>query len=94
VTALTADQLVVGRVYRAKRPAPADRTFSNQDGFYNDRQVVWIGAFGTEVQYDGPAVANGRHLPKIAMDAFLKWADKDVTDQLPAGAWQTYGSAA
>lgn len=74
-------ELQKGRVYRAKKPA-------NARGFYNDRLVLY--ATDTTVQYDGPAVANGRHYPKIARDVFERWAGVDVTDQLPAGEWEAW----
>jgi hypothetical protein len=67
---LTADQIVVGKTYRAKRP-----TYN----FYrepNDRTVVWMGE--SQVQYDGPSIPNGRRLPIVPMAAFLKWAGSVV----------------
>ena len=67
--------LQVGRTYRAKTPRPAR-------GLVNDRTIIYLGHFGS-VQYDGPAVANGRHYPTVSRETFLKWADRDVTDELP-----------
>lgn len=72
-----------GRVYRAKKPA-------NCGGYYNDRQVLYLS--DSVVQYDGPAVANGRRYPKVARDVFERWAGEDVTDKLPDGDWQMYGA--
>lgn len=72
-----------GRVYRAKRP-------TNCGGYYNDRQVLFVGI--NTVQYDGPAVGVGRHYPTIPMEKFQAWAGEDVTDKLPAGDWQRYGT--
>jgi hypothetical protein len=67
-----------GRVYRAKVPR-------NVSGLYNDRVILRI--IGATVQYDGPAVANGRQYPKCAASAFFKWMGEDVTDQMPEGRW-------
>lgn len=72
-------ELRVGRTYRAKKPARAGW------GKVNDRQIIWIGAY--ELQYDGPAVANGSHYPRVSIEKFREWADRDVTDELPAGDW-------
>lgn len=66
-------ELKVGRTYRAKKPRESH-------GLVNDRTVLYIGA--NYVQYDGPAVAHGRHYPKVLTSDFLKWADRDVTDEL------------
>ncbi len=74
--------LVVGRTYRAKKPACAQ-------GLVNDRTIKWMSSYG-DVQYDGPAVAHGRHYPKVTKDAFLKWADRDVTDELPPQEYATW----
>ena len=73
--------IAVGRTYRAKKPA-------NCGGYINDRQVLWSN--GEVVQYDGPAVANGRKYPKVTMDDFKAWAGKDVTDSLPKGEWAPF----
>lgn len=74
----------IGRAYRAKKPAIAN------DGFVNDRQVLWIDRLGTLVQYDSPSVSFGRKHPCVSMEAFIKWADRDVTDELPKGEWAAY----
>lgn len=71
-------ELVRGRTYRAKKPA-------NSLGLVNDRTIMWVGAF--EVQYDGPVVANGRNYPRVTKEAFRKWADRDVTAELPDGEY-------
>lgn len=73
--------LVAGHTYRAKRPA-------NARGFFNDRTIVYIGLYA--VQYDGPAVAIGRHLPKVTYEQFRAWADRDVTDELPPGEYAVW----
>ncbi len=78
--------LIVGRTYRAKRPAPAGTLFDQR---VNDRTIVWIGLFGT-VQYDSPSVAFGRHLPKVDEAVFRRWASHDVTDQLPEGEYASW----
>lgn len=72
-----------GRVYRAKKPG-------NTGGYYNDRQVLYIGI--DTVQYDGPAVGMGRHYPTVSMEKFKAWAAEDVTEKLPPGEWQQFGA--
>lgn len=73
-------EIEVGRVYRAKKPREVV-------GLVNDRAVLWINGLRSVVQYDGPAVANGRHYPKVSMEAFLAWAGEDITGKLPEGRW-------
>lgn len=75
---MQAEELKVGRTYRAKRPRPVR-------GFVNDRTILYIGA--TSVQYDSPSVAMGKRQPFVSLDAFLAWAGCDVTDELPAGQY-------
>jgi len=77
--------LVVGRTYRAKRPAPCQAPGFFRQQIVNDRTIIFIGL--DTVQYDGPAVADGRHYPKVTIEAFRKWAARDVTDELPAGEY-------
>ncbi|KNC93631.1 hypothetical protein [Trabulsiella odontotermitis] len=77
-------ELKVNRCYRAKKP----RSVSSFPPLVNDRQIIHIGA--THVQYDGPAVKYGRHFPSMTKEAFIAWAERDVTDELPAGEWQTW----
>lgn len=79
-------EIKVGRAYRAKKPRPA----GHFPFYYNDRQVMWIDSLGTTVQYDSPAVRNGRHFPKMDMAKFKEWAGEDVTDKLPKGGWQEH----
>lgn len=76
--------LVVGRVYRAKRPA---RTGSIIDPVWNDRMIIWIGEY--DVQYDSPAITLGRRYPRVSKEAFLKWAHSDITDQMPNNEWRS-----
>lgn len=77
-------ELKIGRTYRAKNPAPAGT------GYFNDRQILWMDSLGQTIQYDGPAVAFGRKYPKISREQFVKWVDRDVTDELPPGEWQRW----
>lgn len=75
------EDLKVGRVYRAKRPRGVHRL----DGSYvNDRQILYISPFGESIQYDSPSVTFKAKYPIISTEKFLKWADKDITDSLPA----------
>lgn len=75
-------ELKVGRTYRAKKPRG---TGTMLQPLVNDRTIIWIGM--GELQYDGPAVKNGAHYPKISWDKFKAWADRDVTDELPDGEY-------
>jgi hypothetical protein len=75
---LTAEKILPGRCYEAKRPAV------NVEGFYNDRYVTWVNSDRTKVQYDSPNVAAGRHnFPTIEMDKFLAWAKREITALMP-----------
>lgn len=65
---LTADDLKVGSVYRAKN-RPSNDT---------DRVILHISQSREFVQYDSYAVANGRHYPTVPMAKFLKWASHEV----------------
>lgn len=82
---LTADSIRVGRIYAAKRP---QRTGNIFEAYWNDRIVRWISADRQTVQYDGPTVPIGRRLPQVSMDAFLKWAGADITDNYPVHDWR------
>ena len=78
-------ELKVGRTYRAKKPRPAGGGLT---AFVNDRTIMWIGS--CELQYDGPSVKFGRHYPRVSIEEFRTWADRDVTDQLPEGDYATW----
>lgn len=62
-------ELQAGRAYRARKPRPV---FDSDGGLVNDRTIIYIGA--EHVQYDGPAVKNGRKYPTVSKEAFLTWA--------------------
>lgn len=79
--------LTVGRTYRGKKPG----RIAGHPPLVNDRTIKWIGT--SEVQYDGPSVANGRQFPRVSIEKFRKWADRDVTDELPAGEYATWPPA-
>lgn len=55
--------LTTGTTYQARKGARSPY-----------RTIIWISGEGDRVQYDGPAVAQGRHYPTITVDAFVKWA--------------------
>jgi hypothetical protein len=76
----------VNQVWRAKKPA-------NANGFVNDRHIRYLNTIAGVVQYDGPAVANGRHLPKVSIEVFEKWAAREVAGELPEGEWQRWDNA-
>lgn len=80
-------ELKVGHVYRAKRPARSGTIFKP---VYNDRMIVWVSAWGNEVQYDSPSVSIGRKLPIVSKEKFLSWAGKDVTEGYPKSEWMEY----
>lgn len=39
------------------------------------------------VQYDSPTVGPGKKYPITTASKFLKWAEKNVTEIMPKGAW-------
>lgn len=81
------EDLKVGRVYRAKRP----RVVHTLGGSYiNDRQILSISPFEETIQYDSPKVGFGSKYPVISVEKFLKWAAKDITDDLPPDEWEEY----
>ncbi len=82
---LTLADLKVGRVYRAKRPTSARTIF---DVVVADRHIRWISSTGLELQYDSPSIQTGGQYRRVTVEAFLKWAKRDVTDELPEnGDW-------
>jgi hypothetical protein len=76
-------ELVVNRTYRAKKP-------SNVNGYYNDRTIIYMNEVMGTLQYDGPAVALGRHYPRMDIKKFQAWVGSDVTDSLPEGKYEPY----
>lgn len=84
---LTAKDIQVGRCYEARRHRRYARLFAD---VWNDRQVLWINPLRTQVQYDSPTVADGRHYPRVSMEAFLKWAGRDVTELMPPKDWRPW----
>lgn len=75
-------ELIVGHTYEAKRP----KKIGVVDPLMDDRMIVWIGL--AEVQYDSPSVRFGRRLPKVSKEAFLRWAGRDVTNEMPRSEWR------
>ena len=76
-------ELIVGHVYEAKRP----RSVGLFEPLMNDRQIKWISF--NEVQYDSPTVGLGRRYPRASKEAFLKWAARDITKEMPPGEWRS-----
>lgn len=74
-TELKPQDIAIGRTYRAKRPARAGGILFT---FVNDRQIMWVSPDLAYVQYDSAALPNGRHFPRVTMEAFLKWASHEV----------------
>jgi hypothetical protein len=87
--ALRPQDIQVGRCYEAKRP----RRVGLFSSVWNDRAVLWVSPFGTQVQYDSPTVSLGRHYPRVSMEQFLKWAGRDVTPLMPETDWRPWGPA-
>lgn len=81
--AATSLELIVGHVYEAKRP----RSVGLFEPLMNDRQIKWIGF--DQVQYDSPSVALWRKYPTVSKEAFLKWAARDITKEMPPGEWRS-----
>ncbi|QRE00464.1 hypothetical protein [Burkholderia phage BCSR52] len=80
----------IGQVWRAKRPKPAGSLFSPA---INDRQIRWVSPLGTELQYDSPSVAPGRKYPRVSVEAFDRWAAREVTNELPEnGDWASWNN--
>src|SRR5580693_8553170 len=79
--ALSAQDLKVGRVYRAKKP----KFYGLLPRLRGDRQIIYLG--GDQVQYNEPELKVGRHYTRTTVEKFLQWAAEDVTDQLPKGEW-------
>ena len=75
VDVIKPQDLAIGKTYRAKKPA---RTGGILYTFVNDRQIMWVSADFAHVQYDSAALPNGRHYPRVTMEAFLKWASHEV----------------
>ena len=75
-------ELIVNHVYEAKKPA----TVGVFERLLNDRMIIWIGV--DTVQYDSPTVRQGRRYPTTTKKAFMKWAGRDVTTEMPAGEWR------
>lgn len=80
-TEIKRENLKVGQVWRAKKPQRVGLIRQ----YWNDRMIIYIGP--AEVQYDSPAVGNGKKYPRISMERFLKWVGSDVTAQTPKGDW-------
>lgn len=77
-------EIKVGRVYRAKKPKPVGFF----ERLYDDRVVLYVDP--GRVQYDSPSVKVGKKHPFIEREKFIKWASRDVTDELPKGEWGAY----
>jgi hypothetical protein len=76
-------QLLVDRVYRAKKP----KSFGIPP-LCDDRKILHV--IDDTVIYDAPSVKVGRRYPTTSREKFLAWADRDVTDELPEGQWGNY----
>lgn len=86
-------ELFKWRVYEAKVPMPVNtqRTHLNSTLVYDDREIQRIS--DGIVYYDSPLVSpktdgQKRNLPSVTIEDFLKWAGRDVTDEMPKGEWR------
>jgi hypothetical protein len=82
------EKFSVGQVWRAKKPAPTGEFLRP---LVNDRVILWIGL--ETLQYDGPSVGFGQKYRKVTIEAFDKWAAREVTNELPEGEWQSWDHA-
>lgn len=82
---LTAEDIKLGNVYAAKKPALCGSMFSP---LVNDRSIIWISDFRDRVQYDSPTIKFGGKYKIVTMEQFLKWAGADVTWCMPNGEWR------
>ena len=73
-------ELIIGHIYRAKRPR-----FNNYRE-YNDRHIAYIDQ--TKVQYDSSTVRTEQRYPTIDREQFEKWAGEDVTEGYPSDGWE------
>lgn len=78
-------KIEVNHTYEAKKPRRVSLIY---DEVFNDRMVLWVGAF--ELQYDSPTVKRGRSFPRMKIADFEEWAGRDVTDSMPKGDWRPY----
>ena len=72
---LTADELELGALYRAKHPHTISGIFRDT---LDDRVIVWISNDRTVLQYNGPGVPQGQN-QTITFEKFLQWASHRVT---------------
>lgn len=75
-------ELIQGHVYEAKRK----RAVGFLPAFWNDRQLLRV--WDDSVQYDSPTVRRGSKYPTMSREKFLKWAGRDVTDEMPKRDWR------
>jgi len=85
---ITEKDITAGHVYRAKKPRAVGSLFQS---YYNDRHVLWVSIDRSKLQYDSPAVPLNGKYKTVTMEQFLKWADKDVSDSIPADSWAPWG---
>lgn len=70
---LTADELELGALYRAKQPHTISGIFRDT---LDDRVIVWIGNDRTVLQYNGPGVQKQNQT--ITFEKFLQWASHKI----------------
>ena len=72
---LIADDLIVGAMYRAKKPETIETIFRP---LKDDRFIIWLNADRTALQYNGPGVAKEIGHQTITVEKFLDWASHKI----------------
>lgn len=69
------NQYKVGQLWRAKKPRAVNTFACTQ---YDDREIIWVSPCKTKIQYDSPAIRNGRKYPIVFVERFDKWAGEKL----------------
>jgi len=77
---LTQIDLIQGHIYSAKKEKVL------WTGEFCDRMIIRL--WDTTLQYDSPAIKDGRRFPIVEIEKFLLWAKEDVTDKTPKREWR------
>lgn len=77
---MTAADIVVGGLYRAKRPKPCGFLSTQID----DRVIIYMDKLDTGehrgLQYDSYSVRDGLHYPRVSVGKFLRWASHRINE--------------
>lgn len=80
---LTEADLIEGHTYEAKKRKGA----TLEPRLYNDRYITHVFHDKNEVWYLGAGWTGGTHEKSLTFEQFLRFAGKDVTDELNKGQW-------